>query len=290
MSAVSSLPIELWHQILRFICEPPLSSDILLQDYPWVDTLHATRCRAAASASRGAMVRNIGQVCHSWNMFARQLGYQEIELRASACSFHELLMERQSCSSIFNETRQLSVRVPWLDNTGDLLLLVQSMPRLEWLHLSIYGTDESRLHTCIPSLLKAQPCLLYLDLNPLNESENFSIDSECIYVVSYLAVRLRRLTCAIKYVPPSSGQGHHAPRFRYLQVLQMVDIHCNADHKQAAYEWFSNWHLPSLQQFRIPQTWGYCTKLLDKGVGAQIEVLDASVRPPWLGRSPQHSR
>ena len=288
MSAVSSLPIELWHQILRFICESSLSSDILLQDYPWVNTLRSTRCRTATSALRGAMVRNIGQVCRSWNMFARQLGYQEIELRSFARSFRKLLMEHQSCSGVFNETRRLSVQVPWSDNTRDLLLLVQSMPRLEWLHFTIHGIQESQhLHIWLPSLLKAQPCLLYLDLNPLHYSEPVFIDSECISIVSNLAVRLRRLTCAIEYVPSSSGQVQHAPRFQCLQVLQMIDIHCDAGHKQAACEWFSNWHLPSLQQFLIPHTWEYCTKLLDKGVGAQVEVLGASVRAPWLAQSPQ---
>ena len=234
------------------------------------------------------MVRHIGQVCRSWNMFARQLGYQEIDLRALTCPFHKLLTEHESCSGIFNETRQLNVQVPWSDNTRDLLLLVQSMPRLEWLHFTIHGIQESQhLHIWLPSLLKAQPCLLYLDLNPLHYSENFFIDSECIYIVSDLAVRLQRLTCAIKYVPPSSGRVQHAPRFQYLQVLQMMDIHCNAGHKQAACDWFSNWRLPSLQQFLIPHTWEYCTKLLDKGVGAQVEVLDASVRAPWLAQSSQ---
>ena len=288
MSAVSALPIELWHQILRFTCEPSLSSDILLQEYPWIDTLRSTRCRTAASASRGAMARNIGEVCRSWNMFARQLGHQEIELRSFARSFGDLLTEHQSCSGIFNETRRLSVRVPWSDNTRDFLLLVQSMPRLEWLHFTIHGIEElQHHHTWLPSLLKAQPCLLYLDLNPLHYSEPFFIDSECISVVSDLAVRLRRLICAIEYVPSSSGQVQRAPRFRCLQVLQMIDIHCDAGHEQAACEWFSNWHLPALQQFLIPQTWEYCTKLLDKGVGAQVEVLDASVRALRLAQIPQ---
>jgi hypothetical protein len=96
MSAVSALPIELWHQILRFIYEASLSSDILLQDYPWVDTLRSKRCRASASARRGAMVQSIGQVCRSWKMFSKQLGYQEIELGSFSFSFHELLMEHQS--------------------------------------------------------------------------------------------------------------------------------------------------------------------------------------------------
>ena len=288
MSAVSALPIELWHQILRFLCEPSLSSDVLLQDYPWVDTPRAIGCRAAAAASRGAMAEKIGQVCRSWDKFARQLGYQEIELRSFASPFRELLTAHQSCSSIFNETRRLSVGVPWADDTHDFLLLVQSMPRLEWLHLSIYGIEESHLHTWLPSLLRAQPCLVYLDLNPLHYSEPIFIDSECISVVSDLTVHLRRLTCAVKYVPRSSGQVHHAPRFRFLQVLQVIDIHCDAGHKQAAREWFSNWHLPSLRQFHIPQTWGYCTKLLE-GVGAQVEVLDASVRALQLAQRPQHS-
>ena len=277
MSAVSSLPIELWHEILRLTYEASLSSDILLQSYPWVETIRSVRRRATASAHRGAMVRIIAQVCRSWNEFSEQLDYQEIELGPYAFSFHELLMKHQSCSSIFNETRRLTVGIPWTDNTRDLLSLVQSMPRLEWLRFSTHKIKELHLHTWLPSILEAQPCLLYLDLNPLHFSEPLFIDSEYISVISGLAIRLRRLTCAIKYVPRSGGQGHHAPRFQHLEVLQMMDIHCDPDHAQAAREWFSKWHLPSLKQFYIPRVWEYCAKLLDEGVGAQLEVLNASV-------------
>jgi hypothetical protein len=280
MSAVSSLPVELWHQILRFIYEASLSSDILLQDYPWVDTLRSTRCRATASAYHGATVRKIAQVCRSWKRFSKQLGYQEIELRSFALSFHELLMEHQSYYGIFNETRRLCVRVPWSNSTHDLLLLIRSMPRLEWLQLSTHEIEASHLHTWLPAILEAQPCLLYLDLNPLHYVEPLSIDSECISVISRLATRLRRLTCAIKYVPCSGGHVHPAPRFPNLQVLRIIDIHCEPGHEQAAGEWFSKWHLPSLKQFHIPRAWEYCTKLLGNGVGAQVEVLDASVRVP----------
>ena len=287
MSAVSSLPIELWHQILRSIYEASLSSDILLQNYPLVDTLRSERHRAIASANRGAMIRTIGQVCRSWNMFSKQLGYQEITLNGFSFSFHELLMERQPYSSIFNETRRLSVRVPWSNNTRDLLLLVQSMPRIEWLQLSTQEIEESHLHTWLPSILKAQPCLLYLDLNPLHYTEPLFVDSEVISIISRLAIHLRRLTCAIKYVPRSGGQVDHAPRFQALQVLQLIDIQCDEGHEQAACGWFSEWRLPSLKQFYIPKTWEYCTELLDKGVGAQLEVLDASVRVLRLARRSQ---
>ena len=287
MSAISSLPIELWHQILRSIYEASLSSDTLLQDYPWVDTLRSTRCRATASANREAMVRTIGQVCRSWEMFSKQLAYQEIEMSSFSFPFHELLIKRQSYSSIFNETRRLSVRVPWSNNTRDLLFLVQSMPRIEWLQLSTHKIEESHLHTWLPAIVEAQPCLLYLDLNPLHYTEPLFVDSEVISVIARLAIHLRRLICTIKYVPRSGGQAHHAPRFRALQVLQLIDIKCDAGHEQSARGWFSEWHLPSLKQFYIPKTWEYCTELLDKGVGAQLEVLDASVRIPRLARSSQ---
>ena len=278
MSSVSTLPIELWLQILRTIYEVSLSSDIRLQDYPWVDTLRSKRCRASASAHRAAMVRSIGQVCRSWKMFAKQLRYQEVELGPFAFSFHELLKEHQLYSSIFNETRQLSVTTTWSSNTHDLSLLVQSMPRLEWLHLSTHEIEESYLRRWLPSILGPQPCLLYLDLKSLHHKETIFMDSESISLISGLAIRLRRLTCAIKYVAGSDGQAYHAPIFEYLQVLQLLDIRCDPGHEQAGCEWFSRWHLPSLKQFYIPRTWEYCTELLDRGVGAQLEVLDASVR------------
>jgi hypothetical protein len=318
MSSVSStLPIELWHQILRSIYEVSLSSShsesnsdgaILLRDYPWVDTLRSKRYRAAASARHGAVVRSIRQVCRSWRIFANQLRYQEIELGPFAFSFHDLLMERHpsssssglsplsspsyynSSSSIFNETRRLNVTAVWSDNTHDLALLVQSMPRLEWLQLSTHKIEESYLRTWLPSILgpRPQPCLLYLDLKPLHHKETIFIDPVCISLISNLATRLRRLICAIKYVPTSSNDGggqmqkqmRQAPRFEDLQVLQLIDIQCDPggyECEQAAYEWFSRWHLPSLKQFYIPRNWEYCTQLLDRGVGAQIEVLDASV-------------
>jgi len=286
MSAISTLPIELWLQILRLIYEASLSSDILLQDYPWVNTLRSQRCRASASARRGAMVRSISQVCRSWKMFSKQLSHQEVQINFNALSFHELLKEYQSDSSIFNETRRLSVSSAWSDNTHELSLLVQSMPRLEWLQLSTYEIKEAHLCTSLPSILGIQSYLLYLDLEPLSYTETLFIDSEIVSVISGLAVYLRRLTCAIKYVACSDGQVRHIPCFRDLQVLQMIDIRCDPGHEQAAGEWFSQWHLPSLKQFRIPRTWEYCTKFLDS-VGAQLEVLDASVRIPRLVRRQQ---
>lgn len=284
MSAVSTLPIELWHQILRFIYEASLSSDTLLRNYPWVNTLRSIRRRASASAHRGVMVQSIGQVCRSWKMFSKQLSYQEIEIGSYAFSFHDLLMEHQSDPSIFNETRRLNVRTVWSDNTHQLSLLVQSMHRLEWLQLSTHEIEESCVRSRLPSILGALPCLLYLDLEPLRYTEALLVDSECIYVISSLAIHLRRLTCGIKYVACPDGQVIHAPRFQSLEVLQVVDIRCDPGHEQATCKWFSRWHLPSLKQFYIPRTWEYCTGLLDRGVGAQLEVLDASVRVPRLVR------
>jgi len=278
MSTVSALPIELWLQILRSVCEPPLSSDILLQDYPWVNTLRSKRRHDSVSARRGVMVQSIGRVCRSWKMFAKQLRYLEIHLGSFASSFHELLVERQLYPSIFNETRRLSVTTGWSNNVYELSLLVQSMPRLEWLQLSTHEIEESFLRTSLPSIMGHQPCLLYLDLKALRHTEAIFIDSEGICVISVLAVRLRRLTCTIKYVAGSDGQTCHAPRFGDLQVLQMVSICCDPGHEQVAREWFSRWHLPSLKQFYIPRHWEYCRELLDQGVGAQLEVLDASVR------------
>ena len=280
MSSVSALPIELWLQILRSIYEVSLSSDILLRDYPWVDALRTKRRHASASIRRRAILRSISQVCRSWKMFANQLRYQEIELGFSVSSY-TLLMERQSHSGIFNETRRLSVKRVWSYNTDDLSLLVQSMPRLEWLQLSSRKIEESYPRTWLPSLLGPQPCLLYLDLKPLPDKGTIFIDSGTMSLISGLAIRLRRLTCAIKYVADSDGQMCRAPRFEDMQVLRLMDIRCDQAHEQVG-EWFSRWHLPSLKQFHIPRNWEYCTKLLDGGVGAQLEVLDASVRVFFL--------
>ena len=277
MSSVSALPIELWHQILRSIYEVSPSSDVLLSDYPWVDTLRTKRRHDSASVRRRAIIRSISQVCRSWNMFANQLRYQDIELGFSV-SFDTLLMERQSHSGIFNETRRFSVTRVWSYNVHDLSLLVQSMPRLEWLQLSTHKIEESYPRTWLPSLLGPQPCLLYLDLKPLHNKEPIFIDSETISLLSSLAIHLRRLTCAVKYVADFDGHVCRAPRFEDLQVLRLIDIRCDQAHEQAGCEWFSRWHLPSLKQFHIPRNWKYCTKLLDGGVGAQLEVLDASVR------------
>ena len=286
MSSVSTLPTELWLQILRSVYEVSLSSDILLQDYPWVDTLRSKRCHDSVSGYRGAVVRLISQVCRTWKMFARQLRYQEIEVGTSAFSFHDLLMEHQLSSGIFNETRRLKVTAAQSNNTHDLSLLVQSMPRLEWLQLSTHDIKESSLRPWLPSILGPQPRLLYLDLKLFYFMET-TISSESTSLISGLATRLQRLTCAIKYVARSDGQAYKAPVFEDLQVLQLIYICCDPGDEEAGREWFSRWRLPSLKQFHIPKNWEYCTELLGRGVGAQIEVLDASVRGflNWFWRS-----
>jgi len=304
MSSISStLPVELWHQILRSVYEvsffpSSLDSDsdnnILLRDYPWVDTSHTRECRASASVCHRAVVRSISQVCRSWKTFANQLRYQAIELGLFHFSFPDLLKEHQLHSSIFHETRRLNVTTTWFNNTRDLSLLVQSMPRLEWLQLDDPLIEESHL-PLLPSILGPhQSSLLYLDLFPsyCEETNTNFVDSECISFISNTAIRLRRLTCAIKYVdvPASDGGSggggggqmqmqvrQAAPRFENLQVLRLYDIRCDPGYEQVVREWFSRWHLPSLKQFYIPRNWEYCTQLLDRGVGAQIEVLDASV-------------
>jgi len=298
MSSISStLPVELWHQILRSIYEVSFSpspssldsdNSVLLRDYPWVDNDRTLECRASASARHRAVVRSISQVCRSWKAFANQLRYQEIALGPS--EFSDLLKEHQLPSSIFHETRLLSVTITWLNNTRDLSLLVQSMPRLEWLLVSTHIP-------LLPSILGPHlSSLLYLDLFPLHFMDTIFIDSECISLISSIAIRLRRLTCAIKYVAvavaaAADGGGgggqmqmqmqmqmrQAAPRFEDLQVLRLIDIRCDPGYEQVTREWFSRWHLPSLKQFYIPRNWEYCTQLLDRGVGAQIEVLDASV-------------
>ena len=153
-STSSTLPVELWHQILRSVYEvllfpssPSLDSDsgnnILLRDYPWVDTSRTRKYRASASARHGAVVRSISQVCRSWKTFAIQLQYQEIELGPFCFSFHDLLTERQLHSNIFYETRRLNVTTNWFNYIPDLSLLVQNMPRLEWLQLSTHIIEES---------------------------------------------------------------------------------------------------------------------------------------------------
>ena len=287
MSSVSTLPIELWLKILRSIYDVSLSSDIRLQDHPWVDTLRSKRCRDSVSGHRGAVVRSISQVCRTWKMIAKQLRYQEVELAHYGFSFHDLLMEHQLSSGIFNETRRLNVTATWSNNTHDLSLLVQSMPRLEWLQLNTHQIKESCLLPWLPSMLGPQPRLLYLDLKPLNYMETTFIGSESISLISGLATRLRCLRCAIKYVAISDGQTNCAPVFEGLQALQLIDIRCDPGDEDAGREWFARWRLPSLKQFHIPKTWEYCTELLGRGVGAQIEVLDISVRVlfDWFWRS-----
>ena len=217
----------------------------------------------------------------SWRMFSKQLSYQEIELHHLCFSLHGLLLEHQSYPNIFHETRRLTLRTVWSNDTQELSSLIQSMPRLEWLELSTHEIEKSHFCTRLVSILGAQSCLLYLDLEPYWCTECPFIDSETISLISRSAIRLQRLTCAIKYVTRSNGQVCHGPRFQSLQVLQMMDICCDPGHEQATCEWFSQWNVPpSLKQFRIPETWKYCIELLSRGVGAQLEVLDASVRIP----------
>ena len=278
MSSVPTLPIELWHQILRSIYDVSLSSEILLQDYPWVDFPRSRELHASALGHRLAMVRSISQVCRSWNMFAKQLRYQHIVISDYCFPFHDLLVEHQLSSSIFNETRRLRVTFGRSYDTHDLSLLVQSMPRLEWLQFNARKDEESCLLPWLPSILGPQPCLLYLDLKPFYYEETVFIGSETMSLISCLAIRLRRLTCAIEYVAGSDGQAYHAPVFEDMEVLQLIDIRCDPGEEEAGREWFSRWRLPSLKQFHIAKTWEYCTELFGRGVGAQIEVLDASVR------------
>jgi len=241
----------------------------------------------------------MSQVCCSWKTFANQLRYQEIELGLFHFSFPDLLTKHQRHSSIFYETRRLNVTTTWFNNTRDLPSFVQSMPRLEWLQLSTHIIEESYCSTWLPSILGPhQSSLLYLDLESLHYKDTIFIDSECISLISSIAIRLRRLTCAIRYITAAAviartsnddgdddGGGGQvqvqmlqaAPRFEDLQVLRLLDIRCGPGCEQVAREWFSRWHLPSLKQFYIPRNWEYCMQLLDRGVGAQIEVLDASV-------------
>ena len=148
MSSISStLPVELWHQILRSVYEVSFSpssssldsdsdsdNNVLLRDYPWVESSYRTlECRASASARHKAVVRSISQVCRSWKTFANQLRYQEIDLGPD--EFYDLLTKHQLPSRIFHETRRLSVETNWDNKTRDIYSFVQSMPRLEWLRL-----------------------------------------------------------------------------------------------------------------------------------------------------------
>ena len=277
MSSVSTLPTELWLQILRSVYDVSLSSDIRLQHYPWVDTLGSKRYRDSVSGHHRAVVRSISQVCRTWKMIAKQLRYQEIEVGTSSSSFQDLLVEHQLSSSIFNETRRLNVTATWSNNTHDLSLLVQSMPRLEWLQLSTPEIKGLCLLPWLPSILGPQPRLLYLDLKPSHLRDN-AISPASISLISGLATRLRRLTCAIKYAAGFDGQAYKAPVFEDLRALQLIRVCCDPGDEEAGREWFSRRHLPSLKQFHIPMTWEYSTELLGRGVGAQLEVLDASVR------------
>jgi len=290
LSSSSTLPIELWRQILRSVYEvslsPSLDSDsasdnnIFLRDYPWVDTSRTRECRTSASARHRAVVRSISQVCRSWKTFANQLRYQEINLAPLEISL--FLKEHQLHPSISHETRRLNVTTAWFNDTRDLSLLVQSMPRLEWLQLNAYLIEESHLPLLSSILGPHLSGLLYLDLFPSQHMDTIFIDPQCISLISTIAIRLRRLTCAIKFVAiaataTADGGGQMQTRFEDLQVLQLKGISCDPGYEQVVREWFSRWHLPSLKQFYIPQNWEYCTQLLDRGVGAQIEVLDASV-------------
>ena len=139
--------------------------------------------------------------------------------------------------------------------------------------------------------------MLYLDLLPSYYTNAIVLDPECISLISSIAIRLRRLICAIEYAAVAAGSDEGsdegdggggqmqmqmqmrqaAPRFEDMQVLQLLDIRCDPGYGQVTREWFSRWHLPSLKQFYIPRNWRYCRQLLDRGVGAQIEVLDVSV-------------
>ena len=159
--------------------------------------------------------------------------------------------------------------------------------------------EEWYLNTRLPAILGPhQSSLLYLDLESLHYKDTIFIDSECISLISSIAIRLRRLTCAIRYITAAvviartsndddddDGGGGQvqvqmlqaAPRFEDPQVLRLLDTRCGPGYEQVARMWFYRWHLPSFKQFYIPRNWESCTQLLDRGVGAQIEVLDSSV-------------
>jgi len=304
MSSISStLPVELWHQILRSVYEVSFSpfpsswdsdsdsdNNVLLREYPWVDWCGRTLERRASTAARHrAVVRSISQVCRSWKTFANQLRYQEIDMESE--EFYELFAEHLPPSSIFHETRRLCVTADWECNkTSDFCEFIQSMPRLEWLQLR---TDLPLWDIWFEPHLSS---LLYLDLLPSNYKDAIVLDPECISLISSVAIGLRRLTCAVKYRAvgdddddddDGGGGGggemqmqmqmpQAAPRFEDMQVLQLYYIRCALGYEQVIREWFSRWHLPSLKQFYVTRNWRYCTQLLDR-VGAQIGVLDVSV-------------
>jgi hypothetical protein len=296
MSVVSALPIELWHEILRLACEPSAAPNLSLAEYPYIDTNETRKRHDRASDQRMAKARLISHVCRAWRAIALPLSYTETRLRSTSYfAFKRLLMAHELYPNLFDESRRFVIQNLWLRRPDEVVVLLRTMPRLEWLEIQTDETVPTPIRVSLPRILAGQSNLLYLDLESSRDyNRPVSIELESLSLIARLIPRLRRLSCILKLPSSANIQTSEAPGFPCLQVLRISTIIFGPGDQQWVSEWFSQWHLPVLRQLYVPRYWECYLELLDRGVGAQLKVLEVvrllrSLSNYWITEYWNHS-
>jgi hypothetical protein len=278
--AVSSLPVELWEDIIVFTTYDP-SPFALIDQFPHIHSRRAQKRLRLGQADFHKRLFTLSCVCKSWRDLTARLKDQFLEVRSN----DELrrLGTVQSRHRCLNRRRLDMYSSSWSARTSyDLVLhdfraFLSNTQTLEVLSLLRAGLRCPMMPDKF--LLEISDLLYNLKALEYAAAPGTGVDGRKISLLAVGYRSLQCLSCDIMVLPDSFPNAA-VPTFPHLKTLRTF-VHTPAGSPDGLEEWLTNWEMPALKSLSLTYTlghddWKWLCALLRKN-GRTLEYVQFSV-------------
>lgn len=278
--AVSSLPVELWEEIIALAAYDP-SPFALIDQCPHIHSRRAQKLLRLAQADSHKQLSTISCVCKSWRDLTERLKDQFLEVQSNdELRRLGIVQSRHRC---LNRRRLDIYSSSWSARTSynlvlhDFRAVLSNTQTLEVLSLLRAGLR----YPMMPDKFLIEISDLLYNLKALEyvAAPGTGVDGQKISLLAVGYRSLQYLSCDIMILPDVFFNAA-APMFPHLKTLRTF-VHAPAGSPGGLEEWLTNWEMPALKSLSLTHTfghddWNWLCALLKKS-GRTLEYVQFSV-------------
>jgi len=280
--AVSSLPVELWEEIIALATYDP-SPFVLIDQYAHVHSRRAQKRLRLGQADSHKRLSTLSCVCKSWRDLTERLKDQFLEVRSNdELRRLGIVQSRHRC---LNRRRLDIYSSAWSARTSydvvlhDFRAVLSNTKTLEVLSLMRVGLRYPMMPDKF--LLEVSDLLYNLKALEYGAAPRTGMDGPKISLLAVGYRSLQYLSCDIMVLPDSFSNAA-VPTFPHLTTLRTF-VHTPAGSPGGLEEWLTSWDMPVLKALSLTHTlghddWKWLCALLRKN-GRTLEYIQFSVNP-----------
>ncbi len=283
--AVSSLPVELWEEIIALTAYDP-SPFALIDQCPHVHSRRARKLLRLGQENFHKRISTLSCVCKSWRNLTEKLKDPFLEVHSN----DELrrLTTAQSGHRCLNRRRLDIYSSSWCARTSydlvlhDLRAVLSNTQTVEVLSLLRAGLGFPMMPDKF--LLEISDLLHSLKALEYATAPATGVDGRKISLLAVGYRSLQYLSCDIMILPDALSDAA-PPAFPHLKTLRTF-VHTPAGSPDGLEEWLTNWEMPALKGLSLTyafghEDWRWLCALLRRN-GRSLEYVQFSVNPTSL--------